>query len=240
MSEKFQMIKTISPNDKDTWEDKFFLTIDIDWASDEIIHDTIDLIEAEDVCVTWFITHETPVLDRIKENPKFELGVHPNFNFLLQGSDQQGKDTNDVISRIMKVVPDATSVRSHSMTQNTNLLKMFFEHGLTHDCNHFIPHQSGVELKPWTLWTELIKVPYSWEDDIACLYGDIEDFKIMKFQKGLRVFDFHPIHIFLNTEDMARYERTREKHRNYEALLCERNQSNIGARDVLKSILRWK
>ena len=39
---------------------------------------------------------------------------------------------------------------------------------------------------------------------------------------GIKVFDFHPIHIFLNTEDISRYEKTREWHRDPQKLKAYR------------------
>lgn len=53
------------------------------------------------------------------------------------------------------------------------------------------------------------------------------------------VWNFHPIHLFLNTEDLARYERTREWHNNVEVLRQYRfeNTKQIGSFEVLKSII---
>ncbi len=68
------------------WSDTVFLTFDVDWACDEVFADTIDLVEQADVCATWFITHGTPLLERLRENPKFGLGIHPNFNNILAGN----------------------------------------------------------------------------------------------------------------------------------------------------------
>ena len=36
--------------------------------------------------------------------------------------------------------------------------------------------------------------------------------------KGVKVFDFHPIHIFLNTENIDRYENSRVVQRDFEKL----------------------
>ena len=56
----FGHITDIDPNDSSTWENKYFVTFDIDWAVDEILSDSIDLIEQYDIPVTWFVTHKTP------------------------------------------------------------------------------------------------------------------------------------------------------------------------------------
>ncbi len=79
----FQIISVIEVNKNYT--DTIFLTFDIDWACDGVLADTIDMVEQADICATWFVTHDTPLLNRLRKNPKFELGIHPNFNNILMG-----------------------------------------------------------------------------------------------------------------------------------------------------------
>ncbi len=211
----------------------------MDWACDEVFADTIDFVEQADVCATWFITNDTPLLERLRSNPKFELGIHPNFNNILAGSPDSinGARAEETIDRLLAIVPEAKSVRSHSMTQSSLLLALFENKGLSHDCNHFIPHQVDIELSPWLHWNGLIKVPYFWEDDVAALYGeDYAEFGKLVHRKGIKVFDFHPIHVFLNTEKMDRYEKSRPYHRSPKELLEFRNKGN-GARTALKILL---
>lgn len=205
----FSTISKIDIDSSQSWEDKLFLTLDIDWANDDVINHSIDIIEERDVSATWFITHETPVLERIRNNKKFELGIHPNFNFLLDGNPKNGSNASEVIDRLMGIVPEATSVRSHFMTQSSYLMTLFKEKGLTHECNHFIPEQAAIELKPWLHWGGINKIPYFWEDDVACLSKKNSTISNLKKRSGLKVFDFHPIHIFLNTESMSRYDQCR-------------------------------
>ncbi len=91
---------------------------------------------------------------------------------------------------------------------------------------------------PWSLWDGLIDVPFFWEDDIAALYDeDFGDVGNLVHRSGLKVFDFHPIHIFLNTERLDRYEKSRPYHRSSKELLMFRNKGK-GARTALKTLLR--
>ncbi|MBK7450428.1 MAG: hypothetical protein IPJ47_13810, partial [Anaerolineales bacterium] len=101
------------------------MTFDIDWAHDDVLNDTIDLVEEANIAATWFVTHETPLLSRLRANSKFELGLHPNFNFLLEGDIRNGKNCHEVIDRMYAIVPEAVSARSHSMTQNSGILELF-------------------------------------------------------------------------------------------------------------------
>ena len=60
-----------------------YITLDIDWAPDFVLESVIEMVTKANVYATWFITHNTPLLETLAQNPKFELGIHPNFNFLL-------------------------------------------------------------------------------------------------------------------------------------------------------------
>jgi hypothetical protein len=231
----FGKISEISVNDRSSWENTY-LTFDVDWASDDVINYTIDILEKYNAKATFFITHDTKILDRLRKNPNFELGIHPNFNFLLNGSTEKGLNYNQVIENILKIVPEAVSVRSHSMTQNSNILDAFKKFGLTHDCNHFISNSSGIKLKPWVLWNGLIRCPYFWEDDIYVMEKNKRDINYTCSQEGLKIFDFHPIHIFLNMSKISQYESTRKYHNDYGILKKYRNQE-YGTENILKFIL---
>lgn len=233
-------LSQIRPEEPSTWQNKLFLTIDIDWAHDEVLADTVDILDRSGVQATWFITHDTPLLERLRANPNYELGIHPNFNWLLEGDTRNGTNAKEVVDRLMAIVPEARCVRSHSMTQSTGLLQIFADAGLTHDANHFVPASSGVPLKPWLLWNGMIRVPYCWEDDVFCLYRELgvhePDACETARQQGLRVFDFHPIHVFLNTVSMAHYEQTRGLHLHPDALAAHRHNGS-GARTWLLDLI---
>lgn len=202
----FGLIRDIIPEDSSTWKDRTFLTLDIDWAPDFVLEAAIEKVEEMRVPATWFVTHATPLLERLRQSGLFDLGVHPNFDRALFG--KGGPTASETIKDIMEIVPEAVSVRSHSMTQSTKLQDLFGSFGLTHDCNHFIPCQAEMEVKPWRLWNDMIKVPYIWEDDIDILYGPSSMEKSRKVE-GMKVYDFHPIHLYLNTADMAAYEKAK-------------------------------
>lgn len=229
--------KKISECSEDEFSQKdIYLTFDIDWASDEVLLDTIEILERADVSATWFVTHATPLLGRLRSNPKFELGVHPNFNFLLNGDFRNGKNVEEILDRLLELVPEAKSIRSHSMTQNSRLMQLFVDRGLAYDCNHFVPEQSGIALKPWILWNGLIKVPHFWEDDAVCIYEKNRPIDHLLKLDGLKVFAFHPIHVFLNTERLERYENTRSYHSDMNELIKYRFEG-WGTRSALLQIL---
>jgi hypothetical protein len=232
----------IHPDVDSSWENRIFLTLDLDWADESILAWTIDWVDALGIPATWFVTHPTPHLERLRSNPLFTLGIHPNFNPLLNGisastSEPQAQHAEDVLKRILEIVPEAKVVRSHSMTQNSRLLHLFSEMGLVMDCNHFIPVQSGIALKPYRHWDhQLIRVPYCWEDDVYVLHHKSETVERLISHPGLKVIDFHPIHLFLNTADMAVYEACRPYHYNYQELK-QYIANDGGVRDFLSDLV---
>lgn len=235
--ERFGCISEIDVNDELSWKGRIFITLDVDWADDKVIEYSISMLQEYGIKATWFITHDSPIVERLRENSNFELGIHPNFNKLLAGDFALGKTADEIVKNIMDIVPEAKSVRSHSMTQNSVILDVFKKFGLTHDCNHFIPHQSGVSNRPWKHWNGLIKVPYLWEDDVASLYNDFS-MAFLSSDKCVKVLDFHPIHIFLNTKDLSVYENTRHLHRNARELKFYTNKGEIGSMRFLERVMR--
>ncbi len=214
------------------------MTLDIDWASDEVLGHAIDLVDRLGVCATWFITHDTPLLARLRASDRYEIGIHPNFNPLLfHGDRQNGATPEEVVANLIALVPDAKSVRSHSMTQSSWLLKLFHRMGLTHDCNSFVPVEAGIELKPWRGWEGLVRVPYFWEDDLHAIGGDSWDTRATLGRRGLKVYDFHPIHLFLNTPTLAHYEDARPMLQDF-ARLRELRYPGPGPQSFLEALAR--
>ena len=240
---KLRTVGSIQVDLVNDWSSMPYLTFDIDWAHDDVLSDCIDIVENYRVAATWFATHDTELMSRFRSNMSFEIGIHPNFNKLLSGNDGAGRDAAEVVDRIMSIIPEAKCVRSHSTTNSSFLREIFVNRSLTHECNTFIPAQSNISLKPYRLWSDLVSVPYSWEDDVHILYESIgvpqkspRDIAMDTSDRGLKVFDFHPIHVFLNTESLERYERTRHLHQNPKELKKHRYQS-IGTRSRFIELL---
>lgn len=207
---------------------------DIDWAPEEVILDTLAIFESYQVKCTLFCTHDSKVLKN-SNNDLFELAIHPNFNNCFTG---KGIKAEDIIDEILAIYPASKGVRSHSLTQSSQLEYLFKKKGLIYDSNHFFPY--GEDLSPFSLWHGIVKIPYIWEDDTHWLYGhSFEDSKIDLLLSGLKVFDFHPIHIFLNTDKQETYDNAKKHYHNPEKLLEMRNIENIGARDLLIKLLSY-
>lgn len=211
------------------------LTIDIDWAHDEVIADTLTLIAEAGVAATWFVTHATPVLADIRATPRQELGLHPNFNPLLDGTPGSARDK---LLQLHDIVPEAVSVRSHSLVRSSRLSVIFREFGMTHESNYFVPPSAGHKIHPWTDFTGILQVPIRWEDDVRLLDPTIGEPSAHLGKITPLTVDFHPIHVFLNTNSIAAYEHSRPAAHDVVALREQRRKlGSGGSRDRLLNLL---
>jgi hypothetical protein len=234
---KFSNISLIDPEHTETWAGKVFLSLDIDWAHDEVLYDSIQLIQKAGVASTWFVTHETPLIASLRNLKSAELGIHPNFNPLLDGTHQYPHNTSEkILKSSMSLVEDAKAIRSHSLTQNERLIDQFKQVGLTHISNTFIPYGAGIVVKPFKIWDQMVVVPHCWQDNVA-LRMPLLFPKTIETIQTLYALNFHPIHVFLNTESIDRYERTRAIHNNPKELLKHR-YTGVGTRTKLTDLLR--
>ncbi|TLD88205.1 hypothetical protein [Helicobacter sp. MIT 05-5294] len=238
---EFGLVGEINPIESISFQ-KFFLTFDIDWASDEVLEYSIGLLERANVKATWFVTHKTPLLERLRGNPLFELGIHPNFNPLLEGDFSYGRDYKEVLRYFLDIVPEAKTMRSHCLGISSRILSEAKKLGITHESNLCIPmmaHNSsggGGFLQPYENWEGLIRCPYHWADDVACMYKNkIKTSKIAK--NSYLMFGFHPIHIFLNTEVLSRYESARGYFQDYNLLRQYQGDSPNGSCALLGRLL---
>ncbi len=181
------------------------LTFDVDWAPDFMVEAVAGALVERDVKATWLVTHSSPAIDRLRERPDlFELGIHPNF---LPGS-SHGATVAEVLATSMHLVPEARSMRSHALVQSSPILTAVLESTpIRCDSSLLLPDVVGIgPVRFPHAGGELVRIPYFWEDDVEMLrreprwtlhdYGD---------GPGLRVFDFHPVHVFLNAADTESY-----------------------------------
>jgi hypothetical protein len=234
----FEKIQNIDLNDKSTWEEKIFLTFDVDWASDEVLDYCLKTIKKYEIRTTFFLTHKTRLLGRLKADKDIESGLHPNFNPLLNGDFEYGRNIVEVLGFFKDVVPEAVSVKSHSVTQSAHILEIFGKSGLKYECNSFIPFSARMELRPWLhLDGELIRVPLFWEDDVCCLDQFDCNVDSLLRRKGIKVFGFHPIHVFLNTKTLETYYEAKEYLYDFNKLGKHINKNTYGTRDFLMELV---
>lgn len=176
------------------------LTLDLDWAPDFVIDFVAEQLVTRGVRATWFVTHNSVAVERLRATESlFELGIHPNF---LPGS-SHGSSPTEVLRHCLELVPDAVSVRTHALVQSSPLLATIMaETPIQRDVSLHLPYAH--HLSPFDYHWEgrtILRVPYYWEDDfemeVPAPCWDLS--RIIGQHAGLKVFNFHPIHVFLNS-----------------------------------------
>lgn len=209
------------------------LTFDIDWAPDQVIDDLLNLLTKYNAKATLFATHLTPVLEGL-DAEQFEIGIHPNFNHLLNG---QGKGTNfkGIIDEIKNWFPQSKGARSHSLVHSSPMLSYLKTIGIEYESNLYTYYQ---HLPAFSYVEDLIRIPYFFADDVHAMSK--KDFSIQALELSHsipNVFDFHPIHIYLNTPTIEHYEKAKSYYQQPSELLKHRNTQVAGARDLLIDVL---
>jgi len=226
---------------------KVAVTIDTDWASDEVIEYTFEILLKHRVKTTWFITHDSKIIRRLfSHSDIFEIGIHPNF---LPNS-TQGSTFSDIMSHLLSIYPKAKIMRTHSLYQSTPMFEAVLKNypAIKADLSLFLPYEKNIN--PFKFYvcggksSYIIRIPYVWEDDMEMvLPKPAFKFDIKRFSgKGIKIFDFHPLHIALNSATLGPYEKL--KNNSSELLTVKLNDvfkfrqtKNAGVEDFLKDLL---
>ncbi len=196
-------------------EQKIFLTMDTDWCADEVLQYALDLLCEHDIAFTAFVTDRYAALENC-DPARIEIGLHPNFNEAMP-SQYEAK-----LHELLAHYPQAQGVSSHAMMSSTPLLELFRRCGLRYDRNLLFYKQA--QARAFYHYNGLLRLPIFWEDDIwfsveANTPFTPEPFAEENFQY---VFNFHPIHLYLNTASTEHYAAFKPHYHEPRALRAHR------------------
>ena len=137
------------------------------------------------------------------------LGIHPNF----QPNGTQGDNITEIMDYCLSLVPDSKIMRTHSLISSTPLLTEITKNfpQITTDVSTLM-HRSKYAFKcEWTFGeSKFDRIVYNWEDDAEFKfqrYSNINDL----FFGDLTIYDFHPIHLFLNSSNGSEYKQWKQE-----------------------------
>ncbi len=193
--------------------DDYLITLDVDWASDYMIFEAAEYLIKAGVKATWFITHNSSEIIKLFDHPElFEVGIHPNF---CVGS-TQGDSPSEIMENLLKIVPNSSSMRTHALMQSSHLLKMArMDFGILNDVSLHLQDTHGIV--PHAFYVSknvpVFRFPYFWEDDTEMNKPSPQFFLTPEKHHnfGLKIFDFHPVHLSLNSSSMDDYNQIRQK-----------------------------
>ena len=205
------------------------ITIDVDWATEMAIMDCAKQLSEKNVKATFFATHKSDVLKDLENDPLFEIGLHPNY--------YKEPNVDKAITDLKKIYPDAISVRSHGLYSSSNIQKLYLKHGFKYCSEVFVPKSDSIP--PYWRFGEgsLVIIPYHWEDANYFTYQKQVNFDPKTDLNGnnLKIFNFHPVHVFANTNGRKHYEEIKKYYHDDEGLLKLR--SKLGVRDYFQKLV---
>ena len=180
---------------------KIVLTFDTDWIPEEILTEIIEELRRKKLKATVFATNDYEILKN--PPPNIEVAIHPNFD--------QG-DFKKQTESIKKVFPRAVGVRNHSLLFSERLRPVWQEFRIQYSSNAMALLEPN--LKPYLIGKNIVELPLYFMDRFYLEMTEPKtDFslKALKLnQPGLKIFDFHPIHLALNTPNQKYYEKQKK------------------------------
>jgi hypothetical protein len=232
----------MSPAATDRISETVCLTIDVDWASAEVLADMVRLLDDRKLKATFFCTHAGI------EVPGHERALHPNFRHrgdtmrrLRQERGDPGAMTEPaiyeyVVRTTLEFCPEARGVRGHSLLYDSQLLPIYHAVGLEYESSYLLPLTPG--LHPVYKEYNLLEIPIYANDHFLLKVG-AREFRtsLLKLDRpGLKVCQFHPNMVFLNAAADAHYQDARADYHDAEALRQRRHKGR-GVRDLFLDLL---
>jgi len=207
------------------------MTIDVDWVPDYILEYCLNLLEKRGIKATIFATNESNVLKNVNKG-LFEIGLHPSFSGTF--------NVEDEIRRLKAIFPEAVSLRSHGLYHSSRFLPVFNRTGVKHTSNYLA--MLCKDLAPIMQPQGITEYPIYFMDDAYCaMYNREDKFRLPSLKldlPGLKVFAFHPIHIFLNLDSLQGYEKAKGYRDNLPELKKLVNV-NPGVRNLFKDLIKY-
>ena len=162
-----------------------------------------------------------------------ERGLHPNFR--RDGdtvrsvlSTHVGDEISDselyeaAFTRTHAFAPEALGYRSHGLRSDSSMIPIARRCGLQYDCTMRLPLVAG--LRPIRLEYDLLAIPTFYADhfDMKASATGFDVKRLGLDRAGLKVFDFHPNMVFLNSPTDEHYQSTRSFYHDPERLLAHR------------------
>lgn len=178
---------------------KVAITLDIDWASDACLEYAFETIAAFKIPITVFLTGKSNFINQLAKANGWELEPHPNY---LPHSDH-GLSQDEVTAHVRKFVFHTYGLRMHRYFVPNNFTIDAFLPWITYTSND-VSHLTAKN--PFINKWGIIEIPIFFEDGLYSLKNEsfsVEDIMKQIDNDHYYVFNFHPIHIALNTREYA-------------------------------------
>lgn len=201
-------------------ENTAIITLDTDWVPVPIMDYVLDRIIPPDLPATFFVTNSYPELLNSRRH-EYELAPHTNPVEL-----NEDEITRELERKIALCVKKPSGHRGHSLYWTERLRPLFRDYGIRYDSSTMMYLES--DIRPFRVGYDLLQIPLFFMDFFHfeyCGFNGTDPFSLNNLQlekKGLKVFDFHPIHLYLNTPNLDFYASVKAHYQQPEKLAALR------------------
>lgn len=218
------------------------ITSDTDFVGDEILSYAYSTLT--DTPCTIFVTNSSDyVVNTTSKNALWEVEPHPNF---IDGS-THGGSVDGVFKTVNSFNTSGFGFRCHRYYFSNDVAELFVNNGYKYSSNVCTDLQY---VPPFKTRCGLLEFPIFFEDGGFIKFHSITNAESvisrMDDKNGIYVFNFHPIHIALNSCDFNVSRRIKDElsPERYHALTmldieCARNTKKYGIADLLNDVLRF-
>lgn len=214
-------------------------SMDIDWASEYVVSETLKYFKEKEVPLTVFLTHKSEVLAKALKEGNIKGGIHPNF----MPDSSQGKNWDEVIDFCYSLLPEVRGFRAHRYFDVNDTVDKLWNKGVLYESNICTYLDT---LPPFLHRSGMVGFPIFFEDG-GYLYQNgslnYEDIKERIHRPGVKVINFHPMHFMVNTPYFS-YTRdikdrlSREEYNNLtETSIAKLHFQGRGISDLLKEMV---
>jgi hypothetical protein len=214
------------------------VTIDLDWACEAAIEETLDAFRALGVPVTVFATHRSPRVEAVLG--EIEVGVHPYF----ASDSSHGATVGDVVDHVLDLPHDLAAFRCHRFASCNGSREALAAAGFRVSSNVCTDLEV---MPPFVDRYGCLEVPIFMEDGGFLFRGHplAVAGRLARGldQDGTKIIVVHPMHFALNTphfDYMAAIKRatSREQWRAFTRRdLCAMRWRSRGIRDLVLDVV---
>lgn len=219
---------------------KLIVTVDIDWAPEPAIEETLDFLKSNNITPTIFTTHRSPIIESCLN--ELEVGLHPYF-----GKDSShGSSIPEVVKHVMDFPHNLPAFRCHRFAicneskQAMTEAGMLLSSNICTDLEIVAPFKDRFGLTEVPIFLE--DGGYLWRQHSLEM---TKTFKNTILGPGIKVITIHPMHFAVNTPhfkymyDIKQVVSRQEWNNMSKSILDKMRWNGPGIRDFLIEIIAF-
>ena len=183
-------------------------TIDTDWAPDFMIKAISSVFLDNNIPATFFVTHKSEYLKDLSTEKNFEIGIH-FYKFAYKDESTQKKHDQELTNFYQEICNfyniNITSNRFHRLQYSYRDFEFLKKLGVKNDLSTLLFNQQNID-PHYNILYDITQLPYFFEDGICENIGYNFYSNIDIFSKGMKIFNFHPLNIYINSAEKKHRE----------------------------------